>query len=83
MLSASATAMHDWTVEAAADMGKKPTVVPRLPPGTDTLDAYKTALLNLIDGWRAKGSKTKAKDKDRRARLSGLRLKVYGAITKF
>jgi hypothetical protein len=83
ILTASATAMHDWTVEAAVDMGKKPKVVTPLPPHMGALDAYKTALLNLIDGWRAKGSKTKERDIARRARLGDLRVKVYAAITKF
>ena len=83
LLTASASAMHDWTVEAAVDMGKKPRVVTPLPPVVTGLDVYKTSLLNLIDGWRAKGSQTKEKDKIRRARLMDLRVKVYAAQTKF
>lgn len=52
--TAAVTAMHDWAVNAAQLMDKKPAVVPKAPSSADRLQ-YRGTLVALIQGWESKG----------------------------
>lgn len=85
LLSATATAMHDWAAEAAALVGKNDSAVPN--PGAISDDsglvAYGQRLTPLIDKWRAKGwavrSGTKQRLTARKASIGTLRNKATAA----